>query len=362
MPDNISRNELGGHRFISRGKPAWHDLGTVFDAGLSLTAEEAVVMADCDYSVKKFPMIINLPTGPVPADQVALVRMPRVAEGSYHVLGNAGKNFEVIQNMEIASLLNPLAREWEVETVGALGEGEAFFICLNAGTAGVAGEEIRQYLLVNNNHDGRRSMNIALTPVRTVCENTLIAGLSAAVMSAKIPHRSEIREDAKFTLDIIASVRKQQAAMIQEFNAMALKKAVDSDISAILEAAYPDPKPTRKQLVSQIVVNDQALAGMVNDNRTIAETLMRKLQTHGSELQARQDKVMQLRELGKEQYALTCQEAPAIAGTVWAGYQAVTAVENYRGDAGKGTANSILWGERAQNMGRAYGKCLELIK
>jgi hypothetical protein len=177
MPDNISKNqETGNHRFISRTGPAWHELGTVFDKNLVITAEEGVVMAECDYSVKKFPMIINLPTGPIASDQVALVRVPHTAEGSYHVLGQAGQNFEIIQNMEIGRMLNPLAQEWQVETVGALGEGEQFFICLDAGSVSVAKEEVRQYLLVNNNHDGRRSLTIALTPVRVVCQNTLIAG------------------------------------------------------------------------------------------------------------------------------------------------------------------------------------------
>jgi phage/plasmid-like protein (TIGR03299 family) len=361
MPANISTTEGGTHRFISRREPAWHGLGTVFEAGLLLTAEEATVMADCDYSVQKYPMIVNLPTGPVAADQVALVRMPRTNEGSYKILGNAGKNFEVVQNMEIAAMLNPLAQEWEVETVGALGDGEQFFICLNAGNVGVAGEEIRQYLLVNNNHDGKRSLNIALTPVRTVCENTLIAGINSAVLSAKIPHRSEIRTDAKFTLDIITSVRKQQQTMLEEFRAMALKKAVDADVKAILEAAYPDPRPTRKQMVSHIIVNDQSLSGLVNDNRTIADALLTKIKAHGSELQARQEKAEALRGLALERYDILNQEHTAIGGTVWGAYQAVTEVENYRGDGGKGTANSILWGERAANMGRAYGKCRELI-
>jgi phage/plasmid-like protein (TIGR03299 family) len=363
MPDNISKNqETGNHRFISRTGPAWHELGTVFDKNLVITAEEGVVMAECDYSVKKFPMIINLPTGPIASDQVALVRVPHTAEGSYHVLGQAGQNFEIIQNMEIGRMLNPLAQEWQVETVGALGEGEQFFICLDAGSVSVAKEEVRQYLLVNNNHDGRRSLTIALTPVRVVCQNTLIAGLNSALLTAKIPHRTEIREDAKFTLDIIATVRKQQAQMLEEFRAMAQRRVVEAEVRAILEAAYPDPKPTRKQMVSHIVVNDTALVSAVNDNRTVAEALLRKIQTGASELQARQEKIDALRGLALERLDILKQEHTAIGDTVWGTYQAVTEVENWRGDGGKGTANSVLWGERAANMGRAYGACLTLIK
>lgn len=362
---NLSTAENGNIRFIERadrGGPAWHKLGTVVPANIVLSPEEATVMADCDYRVVKYPMIINLPTGPIPSKQSALVRIPREGEGSYHVLGEAGSGFEIIQNMELARMLDNLSQEWPVETVGALGEGEAFFITLTAGSVSVNGEEIRQYLLLNNNHDGKRSLRVALTSVRTVCENTLMAGLSSAVMSASIPHRSDIREDAKFTLDIISSVRKQQLIMLEEFRAMALKKVVDSQVDDIIKATYTDPKPTRKQLVAGITVNDASLASMVGDSKHIASNLMSKLQRYGTEYEERAMKINNLRTLAHERVALVNQTSPAIAGTAWSVYQGITEVENWRGDQGKGTSNSILFGERAANMGRAYGACLTVTK
>jgi hypothetical protein len=175
--------------------------------------------------------------------------------------------------------------------------------------------------------------------------------LNSALLTAKIPHRTEIREDAKFTLDIIATVRKQQAQMLEEFRAMAQRRVVEAEVRAILEAAYPDPKPTRKQMVSHIVVNDTALVSAVNDNRTVAEALLRKIQTGASELQARQEKIDALRGLALERLDILKQEHTAIGDTVWGTYQAVTEVENWRGDGGKGTANSVLWGERAAEHG-----------
>lgn len=376
MPDNIKRNSDGSHSFAARRQPAWHSLGTVFAQDAKMTPAQAVVLARCDYGVRKMPMIINLPTGPVAAQQVAIVREPEPGspEGSYHVLGYASPSFEIVQNIEIGFMLEKLGEEWPVETVGALGEGEQFFITLDAGSASVNGEEIKQYLLMSNAHDGKRAMRIALTPVRVVCQNTLLTGLSSAVLSASIPHRSDVRDDAQFTLNIISSVRKQQAAMLEEFRAMAARRINEQELQELVIATYPDPKPWRKQQTAGIVVNDQALIGMVNDNRDVAERLLGDLRRFGREYDDRMARVKGLREFVTERYHVINEEAPDIAGTAWAYYQAGTEVENYRSTGEprsaskdplkrqRSVANSILFGDRAANMARAYGACLELIK
>jgi hypothetical protein len=351
---SLAQTVDGAHRFAARGKAAWHDLGTVFDQDAEYSPSEAIVVAHCDYHVRKFPMTIALPDGPKAADQVAIVRVPQESEGSYHILGYASPSFEVVQNYEVGFMLDELGRQWPVETVGALGDGEQFFITLDAGSATVAGEEIRQYLLISNSHDGKRAMHIALTHVRVVCKNTLMTGLNAAVLRAAIPHRSDIRDDAQFTLNLISSVRKQQAAMLAEFEALAAAPVEPADVDNLLEKIYPDPTFSKRKQVAGIISNDSALQGMVNDNREVATRLLQDLKTYGKEYDDKLVKVRGLRDLVRERHGLLQEEAPAIAGSAWGMYQSVTEVENFRGKGGKATSVSILQGERAANMGRAY--------
>lgn len=364
MPAAIAANELGQHRFVARREPGWHELGTVFADDLRLSPEEATIMAKCDYFVRKLPLTLTMPDGSLFAtEQVALVKEPEsVGEKWEKILGYATNSFEVVQNMEVASWLNSLGQQWPVETVGALGEGETFFITLKSESASVAGEEIAQYLLVSNNHDGKRALHVALTPVRVVCQNTLATGLASAVLSAALPHRATIRDEAQFSIDLIASVRRQQAQMIEQFDALAKTRVSNDVVREILERTYPDPVTTRKQRVASFVVNDQAVAGLVSDNKVLASRILADHAQSGSAYEAKVARTVKLRAMAQERIGLVNIEAPTIAGTAWATYQGITEVENYRGSANKSTATSILFGERAATMARAYRACVSLIK
>ena len=355
---------LYGERFLGRKEPGWHRLGKVFAEDLKISPADAVIMADCDYWVRKLPLTVKLPNGEARrTDQVAIVRYPKQQDtGSYHIMGYASEDYEVVQNIELGFLLEDLGKEWPVETVGALGEGEQMFICLFAGEDEVVKggrEQIKRYLVMSNAHDGKRSLRIMLTDVRTECWNTLMAGINSAVMTTTIPHRSDIRDEAKFRLDLIASVRRQQVKLMEEYRAMAVAKVVESQVDEILAAAYPDPKPWRKQLLADIVVNDEALSSLVNDNKVVANRLLKDLKKYGTEYEARLIRAKGLRELAKERFELVNQESPVIANTAWAAWQGVTEVESYRGTGSVAEANSIMFGERAQNMSRAYAKALE---
>jgi hypothetical protein len=363
MTDAIAQNELGQHRFVARREPGWHQLGTVFQDDLQITPEEATIMSHCDYFVRKIPLTLPMPDGTIlQTEQVALVKEPENAGEKWNqILGYASSGFEVVQNMEVASWLSELGKQWPVETVGALGNGETYFVTLKSESATVAGEEIAQYLLVSNNHDGKRALHVALTPVRVVCQNTLATGLAAAVLSAALPHRSTIRDEAKFSIDLIASVRRQQAAMIEQFSALAKIRVTDDDVKQLLEQTYPDPQTTRKQRVASFVVNDQTVAGLVNDNKVLASKILADHAQTGSAYEAKVARTQKLREMANERIGLVNTTAPTIAGTAWAAYQGITEVENYRGNANKGTATSILFGERAATMARAYKSCVALI-
>jgi hypothetical protein len=49
----------------------------------------------------------------------------------------------------------------------------------------------------------------------------------------------------------------------------------------------------------------------------------------------------------------------ALAGTLWAAYNAVTEVSDWR--EGKNAAESSLWGARAAEKGRAYAEAVKIL-
>ena len=129
-----------GDRFLGR-EPAWHRLGQVMDT-TDLTATEAMKIADIAFPITKVPTLAEMPDGTlIETKQWAIVREPTSDDPEYRVLSTVGSEWTAIQTWELAQMLDPVTKEYPVETVGALGHGEKVFFTLNAGKGLIAGEE-----------------------------------------------------------------------------------------------------------------------------------------------------------------------------------------------------------------------------
>jgi hypothetical protein len=155
---------------IANGKAAmfyvdqepWHGLGTKLKA--PPTSTEAIKAAGLDWRVAKAPLYVAGGTRLHEVkDRFALIREtpspPRTVSFLASILGEGAATYE---------------------TAGALGKGERVWILARlSGDFNVAGGDvIRRYLLLSNSHDGTSSLQVKITPVRVVCNNTLTLALS----------------------------------------------------------------------------------------------------------------------------------------------------------------------------------------
>jgi hypothetical protein len=355
-----------GQRFLGRREPAWHGLGVTFPQDERVGVAEAVLRVGGDLHIQKLPLVVHLPGGTTKAsDRVAIVRYPTHDDGSYHILGYAGEDYEVVPNIELAFMLEKLEAEWPVETVGILNSGRDIFITLDAGTVGVAGEEVHQYFMVANSHTGGRSLKIALTPVRVVCQNTLMAGTAAASVISALPHTVNVRAEANFRVDLIANMRRSQLRLLESFEAMARYRVNGDQRAEIISAAYPLPSPPKRKLLGDTLVNDEAFMAGLADDRKFALSILTSKDQATAEYEYKVKRVEQFREAAQERVTAINDEFAAIAGTAWATWQGVTETENYRNSEskeGSTAANqSILFGDRAQAMGRSYNRAIAIM-
>lgn len=353
-----------GDRFLGRREPAWHGLGEVFDASLNISPMEAVLRVGGDFHIQKLPLTVKLPDGQVKdSDQVAIVRYPTHDDGSYHILGYAGKDYEVVGNMELGFMLETLAKEWPLETAGVLGKGETIFLTLDAGGAKVGGEEVHQYFVLSNNHTGKRGLKIMVAPVRVVCQNTLIAATSAASIISTLAHTVNVRAEANARIDLIASMRRGQQRLLESFDAMARTTLVEDQVREILAASYPYPQKPQRRLLGDTIIKDD-LDSMMPDDRRLALAVLQNAQTVGQAWEAECKRMDLHRTAAWDQFQLVNEESPPIANTAWAAWQGVTATECWRnGDPKnpKGTSESILFGDRAKTMQRGYARAMSII-
>lgn len=179
------------HRILSqrfynnRSTPAWHRLGINDETPHS--AEEALRRVGL-YDVRKFPLTVCLPDGKQHETGLyQLWREPLPEDPQWVPFGaSVTSEYQVVTPLSAAQTWDANVRDLNnqvvpIETLGILGRGEHLFICTKLPAMDVRGDQVDTYLLFNSPLTPGSSMGVFTTGVRTVCQNTLNAGISASV-------------------------------------------------------------------------------------------------------------------------------------------------------------------------------------
>jgi phage/plasmid-like protein (TIGR03299 family) len=151
---------------------------------------------------------------------------------------------------------------------------------------------VKKYLLFSTGHDGHTSVQIRFTPVRVVCQNTLIASLLGKDDLFKIHHVPGMRgaiSDAQQAVETILEEYSQIEATYERF---ATQPIAEPQLASYLLAVFPDPKRRKGQTDHSY---EKALQKARNTRRRAS-----KLFENGQ---------------GNEN--------PAVQGTLWAAYNGV---------------------------------------
>jgi hypothetical protein len=349
-------HEIWNERFFAR-KPAWHGLGDIEDVKLSAPA--AIKRAKADYQVTLQPLMVDL--GGVATsigDKIAIVREPTADDDNYHILGYANPNYGLIQNVEIGEMLDPLTKEWPVETCGVLYNGRQVFMVLNAGVMDIKGDPVEQFFTFNDVKDGRTAASMMFTPVRQVCKNTFIMGQAAAIAKNLLVHHSDVQQEIEWRVAILKELQQVQHKIMHNFELFAETALKARAAKKFIEAVYPYPKkPAKVRLAEEL--GDTANGEL--------EGFMKKVESQQGQWDNRCARVDVLREASYERYKAFNDEIEqrTLAESLWAGYNAVIEVEDYReGKAGDETGMlvSALFGERALTKRRAYNEAMAIVR
>jgi phage/plasmid-like protein (TIGR03299 family) len=171
-PPTSSRSEAGG----ARG----HREGHLIPADREIRIPEALELIRGDYEVVRQPTFY-------PVDAAFQLRQSKHAYVTIRTdtgkeLGSVGRSYTVLQNAEAFRAMEPLLGQGVVrlETGGVLRPGADVWLLgrfdverFGPVVREVFADEVVPYCLFTNNHSGRRTACVALTPIRVVCANTL---------------------------------------------------------------------------------------------------------------------------------------------------------------------------------------------
>ncbi len=184
MPANI---ETG----VYANTPAWHGEGTVLDTDgkLGIDVDTALDLSGLDWEVEKVPVFAK--HGRKQVDIENRFGVQRKTDGE--ILGVVGKTWKPVQNAEGFQILQDIMelerdQVW-IEAAGALDGGREVWVLAHlAEDLFIAGEQISQYILFTNGHNGRKSVTAAITDVRVVCQNTLAMALEMTPRILRVRH------------------------------------------------------------------------------------------------------------------------------------------------------------------------------
>lgn len=232
MAHELSIQTIDGRNIVEAmyaNRPAWHDLGTIFDPGGNTAPswDEAIELAHLDWTVEKEPM--KLEDGTAVDNFYALVR-----QDTRKTLSVVGNEYQVLQNREAGEFIGWLLQDgvMRFETAFAMKDGKDVALLARLPSVDYVTPDDPQlrYLLWSMSHGGA-SITAKITTVRVVCANTLAVALRGKRGSSEI----KIRHSG----DLDAKLRDAHAYLSQ------------------LDAAFTDYTENAAKLASRSVSKDQ---------------------------------------------------------------------------------------------------------
>jgi phage/plasmid-like protein (TIGR03299 family) len=241
---------VSGHGIVP-----WHGIGAVLDG--VMTSDEAIKAAHLEWEVKQEPVFTATNWAqPIPG-YVANVR-----SDTKEVLGLVSERYCVAQNRDVFYFADDLIGNGEVEcsyeTAGSLFNGRRVFMLVNMPEGRIVGDEYQPYLCLSNSHDGSACLQVLLTGIRVVCNNTLTAALHTAKRKISIRHLSIMGQRKREAIRTMGAASKYFHDLETFADMLAGRKV---SLTKVLNKLFPESREMSKR---QIEANNE-IKQMIDD-------------------------------------------------------------------------------------------------
>jgi hypothetical protein len=313
-----------GERYRNGGRGYWHEMGTEAQ-DLNETAASMAERAGLNYTIAK--RAVSTRINGKHHNIEGTYALVSDAMGDPDVIAVVGKEFEPIQNMHLAEMLDRAGLVgpegiYAMDVAGKTLDGRTVFWALKAREPFVVnGDEYRDHWLIADGKDGNRALTMALTPVRHICSNALAMAVAGASIKVGIQHTKAAEAELKWWLSIApqldAASRKSRGLLERLGNI----QVTADDVETILDGAYPKPKARgRAQLYQSLTT-----LALNEDDAATVERAAGKTTAEAMRVLAKRSFVTDL----FESYADDPDERH-IAGTALGVVNAVADFENHR--------------------------------
>lgn len=344
-----------GNRFASRTKVPWWDLGWQPDeANIDLVT--AVSNAQADYDVEKWELVavtrddmgnINVV---VPTPDFGLMREPLPEDDQWRYFAPVTEEYTVLQNRDLARILQPVNDVHPLETVGVIDNGKTAFFCFDVGEYEVNGEKNKHYLFASTGHNGKTGVNLGLSKVCIVCSNTYMMALSSSAVSFKIAHKGDVESETANAVQMLTSLDRVIDTEVKRDVKLGETKVSLDEAEGIIRASYPEPRPPRKVAMAGNAAASEAMTKEQVKQLLTAQGGVGKL---AETWERQKERTELLRTTTLDVYKAYEVGRPGIYGTALGVWNSVTEIANHR--EGPNAEHSVLFGGvRAKTMDLAF--------
>lgn len=214
-------------------------------------SREALVAAGLDWNVVSIPVYQE--NGLLIPGYKANVR-----DKDNMVLGIVSGRYKIVQNTEAFEFTDSLIGETEngevrYETAGSLYNGKKVWLLAKLPTTKVLDDDVEPYLCFANSFDGSGAVQVCITGIRVVCQNTLNIALNTAKRKWSTKHIGDMQsklEEAKLCLRMADSY---MANLDVEADRLANAKLYREQIEEILDVMFPVDDNTSERKKNNIV-------------------------------------------------------------------------------------------------------------
>lgn len=152
-------------------------------------------------------------------------------------LGLVKSKYSIVQNIDAFNFFDEAIGEDKAiwDTAGAFDNGRTIFVSakLPKNTIVNGRDNIENYLVFTNSHDGSSSVRILFTSIRIICQNCLPGAIRdgkdhGAYLSFR--HTDSVHSNIHSAIEILGVATKQAEFMEVEYNKLALKKMNDLQV------------------------------------------------------------------------------------------------------------------------------------
>lgn len=251
------------------------EVPTIFDQSVDalptdISVAEAFRMADCDYSVRKVPVVTN--DGFLVPDAFTIIRDDTLRP--FRVV--VSDRYQPIQIRVLQDLAEQLSEHAQLVHICSLRDGArvAFTMRINNAATSVASDDdvVVPYIVGMTAHDGSMALRVQYTAVRVWCGNTmyLVRTTGTAKNSIVIPHIGEAANIAKLLPQTMDVAGRNFMATLEQLKALAKVHCTDQQFRSYLEDLF------REELEPQVdgdgkVIGKKELEGIRSAKAMLAK-------------------------------------------------------------------------------------------